>query len=322
MNSYRCLCVATGLALLAAVLAMAPRARGGENAADIVAVYSSTSPDYVRTPRPSGGFKPETFAFGEGGLLGGTMRDLSIDQLRLPGLAHLIAPALAAQDYYSASDPNKTDLLIMVYWGLTPNSHDQPESPLSQGTGLAGIPPPRPLVPSGNRDPNGSGGDPNMTGQNLQAAESLSTHAANDAALDAGLSQLDFANAKRDQQDQQTALLLGYQPALKDAAGTQGTAFELRRRDLVEELEDGRYFVVLMAYDFRLLLGQKKRKLLWETRFSIRERGHDFSKDVAAMAGNAARYFGRNSGGLKRDAYDARVEIGPLRVVGPEDDKK
>lgn len=322
MNTYRSLCVATGLALLAAILALAPRAHGAESASDIVAVYSSASPGYVRTPLPAGGFKPETFAFGEGGLLGGTMRDLSIDQLRLPDLARLIAPALAARDYVPASDPKATDLLIVVYWGLTPGSREQPESPLTQGTGLAGIPPPHPPVPAGNHDPNGSGGDPNMTGQNLQAAESVSSHVANDAALDAGLSQLDFANAKRDHQDQQTALLLGYLPALKDAAGAQGTAFEQRRRDLVEELEDGRYFVVLMAYDFRLLLGQKKRRLLWETRFSIRERGHDFSKDVAAMASNAARYFGRDSGGLRRDTYDARVEIGSLKVLDADADKK
>ena len=322
MDTHRCFCVATGLALLAAVLALVPAARGADNAADIVAVYSSKSPDYVRTALPAGGFKPELFAFGEGGLLGGTMRDLSIDQLRLSGLARLIAPALAAQAYLPASDAKRTDLLIMVYWGLTPSSREQPESPLSQGTGLAGIPPPHILVPAGNHDPNGSGGDPNMTGQNLQAAESLSSHVANDAAMDAGLSQLDFANAKRDQQDEQTALLLGYLPALKDAGGVQGTAFELRRRDLVEEIEDGRYFVVLMAYDFQLLAKQKKRKLLWETRFSIRERGHDFSKDVATMASNAARYFGRDSGGLKRDSYDAQVEIGALKVIPPAEDRR
>jgi hypothetical protein len=322
MHTYRCLCLATAVALLSAVLALAPRARGAEDAADIVAVYSSASPDYVRTPLPAGGFRPETFAFGEGGLMGGTMRDLSIDQLRLPGLARLIAPALAAQDYLPASDPKKTDLLIVVYWGLTPSSREEPGSPLSQGTGLAGIPPPHPPVPAGNHDPNGSGGDPSMTGQNLQAAESVSSHVANDAALDAGLSQLDFANTQRDQQDQRTALLLGYLPALKDAAGPRGTALEQRRRDLVEELEDGRYFVVLMAYDFRLLAGQRKRKLLWETRFSIRERGHDFSKDVAAMAAHASRYFGRDSDGLRRDTYDARVEIGTPRVIESGDDKK
>jgi hypothetical protein len=125
-----------------------------------------------------------------------------------------------------------------------------------------------------------------------------------------------FSNLKRDQQDVENAKILGYLPELNAAGGAKATSINLRREELVDELEEGRYYVVLMAYDFQLLRTHRQRKLLWETRFSIRERGHDFGKDVAAMAKNASKYFGRDSGGLKRDKFDAKVDIGPLKVLG------
>jgi hypothetical protein len=61
---------------------------------------------------------------------------------------------------------------------------------------------------------------------------------------------------------------------------------------------------------------EKKAKLLWETRFSIGEKGNDFGKALAAMAGSAGPYFGRNSGQLiHKPLPEGRVDVGPVRTL-------
>ena len=128
-----------------------------------------------------------------------------------------------------------------------------------------------------------------------------------------------------DRDDFQNALLLGY-----DAAGVIGTDYgrhllltALRRKtaDLMDEIEDNRYFVVLMAYDFQLTWKQKKHKLLWETRFSISAHRHDFAKELEAMSGYASRFFGQETHGVLRQPLpEGTVEFGELKTlgIGPE----
>jgi hypothetical protein len=92
---------------------------------------------------------------------------------------------------------------------------------------------------------------------------------------------------------------------------------------MIDEVEESRYYVVLLAYDFQILRKSKERKLLWETRFSIPERGNDFSKELEAMAKSAARYFGRDSQGLLRKPLPkTSVKLGELQVIGTEPDPK
>jgi hypothetical protein len=89
-----------------------------------------------------------------------------------------------------------------------------------------------------------------------------------------------------------------------------------RRNDLVAEIEDNRYFVVLMAYDFQLMWKQKKHKLLWETRFSIREKQNQFDRALPQMAEYASRYFGQDSHGLLHTGVpDGKVELGDPTII-------
>lgn len=82
-------------------------------------------------------------------------------------------------------------------------------------------------------------------------------------------------------------------------------------------MEEQRYFVILMAYDFQLLAKEKKHKLVWETRFSIRQRHHDFAKDLASMSTYASRYFGQDTGGaIHKEIPLGTVEIGDLKSMG------
>ena len=116
------------------------------------------------------------------------------------------------------------------------------------------------------------------------------------------------------------ASLLGYDSWWDATAGFEGTPLEHRRDDMVAELEHDRYFVILMAYDFQLMWKEKKHKLLWETRFSIRQRHNNFDDALAGMAKAASEYFGQNTGGLvRRDTPLGRVDIGTVKALGTVD---
>jgi len=66
-------------------------------------------------------------------------------------------------------------------------------------------------------------------------------------------------------------------------------------------------------------MNKKQRKLLWETRFNIRQRGNDFDKELGNMALIASRYFGKDSDGLIRKSFtDAKVTLGEAKLVGFE----
>ncbi len=113
------------------------------------------------------------------------------------------------------------------------------------------------------------------------------------------------------------ASLLGYDEDVKTTIVRVNSVLDWKKRDLIGDIALNRYFVVLMAYDFPLLWKEKKHKLLWETRFSLREIGHDFSKEFSAMAQYASQYFGQNSHGLVRKIIpEGHVEIGEPKSLG------
>jgi hypothetical protein len=113
--------------------------------------------------------------------------------------------------------------------------------------------------------------------------------------------------------DVRNAGILGY----TDALFSQGIKARRERIDMLNELEYSRYFVVLMAYDFQLMWKHKQPKLLWESRFSVREQGNDFTVALPAMAQYASEYFGRDSQGLLRTRVpDGRIYMGDPTVIG------
>jgi hypothetical protein len=313
-------------AVVAGYLVVGSPPANGDETSEVVAVYASTSPAYVRKTDPGGGFRNETYAFGEGGQLDGAQRGPASDPLRFVDIARSIAPALAAHHYQPCdqAQPSRTDLLIMVYWGTTVGtSRTSSEAEYALASELE--PPPMAASPP---PPTGQGGtamvsDPSTSGRNSEGAMRFATKVANDALLQQSLTLTTIANNKRDRQDYANAAILGYLPELQRVRGLTLTSLNQRRQDVIDEVEDSRYYVVLMAYDFQSLLQRKERKLLWETRFSIRRRRHDFGRELAAMSASASRFFGRNSDGLVRTPMPTgRVEIGETKFLGYEPEKK
>jgi hypothetical protein len=283
---------------------LAPAALPAEDD-QVVAVNSHVSADYVRGKLPNGAFQPETYAFGEGGQWGGRMHDFTIDQLRFLDIARTMSRALAGQKYVPNRDPAQTKLLIMVYWGTTAGTDDTMSHAAFQNMMEANRPLPQTNVTVG------AGARPFGQPPALRAGQEQHDSAKADMFI-----MMEMANRERDRMDWKNATILGYDDELARSQGLEFTPLAGYKQNLIGELEENRYFVVLMAYDFQLMWKQKKPKLLWVTRFSIREHGNHFGEELPKMADTASKYFGQDSKGLKRKPLpEGSVTLGDLKVI-------
>jgi len=287
-----------------------------EGNSDITAVAARKSSSYLRIQLADGTFVPESYVFGAGGVWRGEKVDATIDKLGFSEVAHMIAGPLASQNYVPAKDPNTTKLLIMVYWGT---SHGQEHASDSNGyvnLQAAQAAKDTARMQSGG-PPSGSGG-----GSVLSSFPKSADEMAADDRLTSALSAVVAENHMRDQSDILNVNLLGYDTWWDNTQKYVGTPLDFRRDDLVGEIEEDRYFVVLMAYDFQQLWWKKKHTLLWETRFSIRERHHAFDRDLPSLAQYASQYFGQDSHGLvHKEIPLGRVDIGEVKSLGEPSEK-
>ncbi len=299
------------LAAAAGVLlaAQAP-ARASDEIQGVTAVASKVSKDYVRARIAGGSFQPESYVFGNGGRWPGGMNDSTFDKVTFMEVAHIIAGPLAAQAYLPARDPAKTKLLIMVYWGLT----DVP-APTSSSVAYGNLSAIQSQMAASQALAAAAGGGGGGHYHPPNANAGLRDDQM--AAFSSAMTVMNIENQMRSNADFQNAKMLGYDAS--DLVGTEranyvrGTAFGRDRNDLYEELEENRYFVVLMAYDFQILWKEKKHKLLWETRFSVGERHNAFDKALPVMVRYASQFFGQDSNGLQR----TRVPEGSVQVKDP-----
>lgn len=216
---------------------------------EFTAVASKVFNGYVRPSQADGSHPAETYAFGNGGRYDSMAAGDVIDRMPFAQLASALAPALAIRNYLPARDPEKTDLMIMVYWGTTLSSRG--------GDG-------RPVT-------------------NVKYIENFN------------------------------ARMLGFTDAVDKARNLYFTSVA---KDVLDEFEASRYFVVLRAYDFHLAHKEKKLKLLWETRFSILTQGNDFAETLPIMARDASRYFGEQTDGLAwPPAPEGKVRLGETEFL-------
>ncbi len=288
---------------------------------EIAAVRSTVSDGYARVKLADGSFQPETYTFGEGGHLGGATDDPTIDKLTFMDVVRVIAEPLAKKNYVPVEDrnPENTKLLIMVYWGTTTGTAGASESIGYQNLQRSQHSKPPPTPPPAAKAAGAAGGG---AGANQAARQNAATQSARQSEDDGAMAEALAENFQRDQADTKNAMLLGYDEALAEMSQVGATPQTRRREDLIAEVEENRYFVVLMAYDYQALWRQKKHSLLWVTRFSVRERGADFEKLLPAMVGYASQYFGQDSHGLlRRPLPEGHVEIGEPKSLGTVPEK-
>ena len=304
---------ASAMAILVVLEFGLPLAKGE----DFEAVSSKVSRDYVRKKTPRGLVIPETYAFAKGGYWSGPFSDATIDRLEFIDIARTLAVPLASQNYIPTDDQKKTELLLVVYWGTTYAPEHASESNaynLAQKKASDEQQANQALtdaeIAAGQKQAS------NSTDAQVRAAKVFEAQSAD--ALSASLAVVQSENRTRDEANLRNASMLGYDSEWNALmGGLSGPAQDFRRSRLLSELEEARYFVVLMAYDYQLLVKEKKHKLLWETRFSIRQRSHAFDRQLAAMTEQASKFFGLDSNGLTRHPLpEGKVELGEMRALG------
>lgn len=239
------------------------------SAVKAVAVHAETSVNaqvfggYQRVKGPDGRYRPEFYAFAEGGYQDSSpVAEKSIERITFEEIVRVLAPAMAAQNYVAATDPETTDLAVLVYWGAT--TTDRHPAVLAEDA-LPG-----------------------------------------------------FGHAARERQNRISARLLGFQEALNDLPVVPPTFSSSRRMDLIEDLEESRYWVALVAIDFQVARSQKVVKPLWSIRYNMRSRGTQFDLALSHMTRFASHYFGQDSAGLVNrwtSNRSGKVEIGEAEVV-------
>ena len=259
------------------VFLVGPSATRADN--EVTAIYSKVvSRDYVRSKLADGSFKPEEYFLKNGGRYDKPSGDASIDNKSFPDIARVIVEQLGTQNYRPGTDPKTGKLIMVVYWGTT-MPHDRSTDHALEREGYQVV-----LLPHGGKAVLG-GPD------------------GNEVSLE------EFIRARADGSN---AGLLGYDWEKINVPSQY--LFNAYQNEL-NELELGRYFVVLMAYDCQAFLKQKKYKELWETRFSVGTGNTDFTKALPKMAKDASIYFGRDSNGLQH-LPEGEVNIGAVKSLG------
>jgi hypothetical protein len=293
-----------------AALFFAPAALRADHQ-DFVVISATASKAYTERKSAEGSAKPESYALFQGKFFNGLTRDPSIDHATFTAIAKTLAPDLARQNYLPAPSAPVADLLIVVNWGTT------------------------------TTDPTTDKNNPEFQ---FALQDLLTSTSAQNNALSpqAAMSQLSVMS-------QQSAMgynshLLGYDAPLQregrmDWARSSGVS--AMEDSHLAELIDERYFVILMAYDYRRIQQDKRDyelarasrvhggrptpppqpKPVWIVRMNIRASGSNFGEALTAMGREAANYFGKQLDDLV-DApavvgQNAHVEIGPTKVLGP-----
>jgi hypothetical protein len=283
----------------------------------VTAVYSDVSNGYVRQKLPDGSYKREYYALANGGYAPGEFRDHSIDDIKFPTIAGTVARFLALRNYYFAPDAKSADLLLIIRWGTTIPFSAEPFQNAQNG-----------LLNSMNsfKAANAAakaveGAGKGMSIEGIQSPEA-SIRDAHRETLFSDLYQMQMFEDMRRNADERNAQLLGYVQEINARVDSPsrfagaGTFYD----DLVSDIEEARYYVIIAAYDFRTATQKKEKKLLWVTRVNVQAQRNRFDQCLAEMLANASRYFGQGNGHLIRRYQEGSVNIGELKVLGVEPD--
>jgi hypothetical protein len=304
------------------ILALAMAAAGGAAETVATAVYAKIGNGYQRAVAKDGTFKPEYYALSNGGRIYGTTRDLTVDRVAYPEVAEIAARLLAQQNYHYAQTKEQASLLIVLQWGntiafdrasydLNVNQASSVYAELSSMFGAQGM---------GSMEKGGSVGGSNANGS--PSRDDIDPSAPE--RFEQAILKLLMDNRVRDRLNEQNARILGYLDDLNESNDIRRWAGGGDRfTDLVGDVEESRYYIVISAYDFPELAKQNKKKLLWQTRVSVRTPGNSFDDSVAAMLTSASKYFGQDSGRLIRgEESKGTVELGDLKFLGEAKEPK
>lgn len=268
-------------------------------------VSSRIAAEYKRKILPNGAPQKELYAISNGGLVPGTTLDSSIEEVSFSAIAGVVAEHLGRQNYFLAPNSKSAQLLLVVQWGRTIPHNGLNYASAVNAVGSA-ISTKTFALPDSGPGTNTMGSSSNPTPRLIGEDTS---------AWDGALMFLDMQERMRYRSNEQNARLLGYVDDINDADGIARFAGGGDRfRELFEDIEEPRYYVLVKAYEFRAAVEKRESKLLWITRISVATRGLDFDESLRPMIARAAPYFGRPTDRLIRD-FNVVVEMGETSVI-------
>lgn len=279
------------------------------------AVYSRVGNGYKRERLKDGSFKPEYYALANGGRIAGTTSDVTVDRIAYPEVAGISMRLLAQQNYRYAQSKEQAKLLLVLQWGSTIGFNVENYSKKVSDSGRA-------LTDLNwfyqQRGMDRSQSDSRLGGSDPFARNDASEEGDLRSKFESAMLQLLVDNKMRDRINEHNARVLGYLDDLADANDIRRWAGGGDRyTDLITDVEESRYYIVISAYDFRELTERNKKKLLWQTRVSVRSPGNRFDDSFVAMLRGASKYFGQDSGRLiKGEESKGTVELGDLKFLG------
>ncbi len=292
----------------------APPASAPAKAADehgvLTAVYARTAPGYKRKKGKDGQWVREYYALTNGGPADGTVQDNAQAKIKFVAIATVLAEHLARQGYFPATDKDQVDLLLVVNWGRTIPAGDQvsPDNARNVLTDLNRNNAAQAAVGPTEVD-DGLSMSPSPQKQVAQASANT---------LVSSLLAQDMLNRSREQSNAKIAHLLGYMGEINEADGIQRFAGGGRLyEELVADIEEPRYYVILSAFDFEKTVRQNTPKIRWVTRMSMRAPGNSFAAQAGAMIAYSSARFGQNTQGLERKLYpEYKVNLEDMRFLG------
>ena len=261
--------------------------------ANRVAVRAEARKEYTLLRALDETAKVQTYHLIKGKFLSGNVAIQGLDVMPFAEIAEHIELNLKRQKYFPEEDPSAGDLLIMVHYGAS-FYIDDPENPVERDVFDINdyLPPVRTASGEIYDYELSKNALPKLLGLVLPSDRNL-------------LEALYFRTR-----------ILG----MDDVFSLDVTDYESSVQ--MELANEGRYVIVLSAFDLPLLR-QGEKKVLWTTRYSIRIIGQSYAQAVKELNIVAGHYFWKNIKGLisKRATDKSLVEFGEIEVLDQEDEE-
>lgn len=268
------------------------------HAAKVARVFidSEASSSYKEHKESENGATYETYVFIKGNFYGGDISDKSLRNVTFEELVGTIGDSMKQRNFYPSASADQGDLLVVVHYGLMSVPQDLGDLFQLDMDDPYGEQP---------FDEDGEEGDEEQIDEDPLINDTYF----NDLKR---LSELSHNN-----QAGMSNIKLGIGRALNRRNITVTEEFDLRT-----ELEAERYFIILMAYDYKKLRSKKKQELLWTTRFSVPSQGTNFEDAYPALARAASSYYGSSLDKYAKTSTHfgtGSVDIRTLETVGIEE---
>ena len=243
----------------------------------------------------------QAYLFFQGQLSRGEGHDKALEGTPFPTVARMLAADLRSANFQPTPDAGKAELVLAVQWGVTAVQSDPLRDFATQSL--------QSDLSSFNTNTAASMGISKPTGVGGSKSQALSATIKPASAINMDLSAADAGNQAVVQSTAYNAQLLGFaEDIAKSKRQVQGFADSHSKGDeLLDLLNDPRYFLVIQAYDLRQLQKGGHPMPLWTSRVSVQAAGHTFTEILPALCREAARYAGRSTGEVKTDAVDLQL---------------